>query len=88
MLALHPLLLDRSLITEWLAFSFVLGLFEYLSGWALAKVAHKRLWDYTSARWDVQGYTDLFHAGVWGILALVLVYVLHPLVSTMLMFLL
>jgi uncharacterized membrane protein len=66
---------------EWLLFAFMLGGFEYLSGMALHKIMHLRLWNYTGETGSVKGgYTDLFHASVWGLLALVCVYLIHPLV--------
>ena len=68
-------------------------LFLYLGGalaatvaeWALAvfyeKVGQVRFWDYRDLRWNLQGRVCLPFSLYWGVLSLLLVYLVHPLLA-------
>lgn len=59
----------------------VATLLEYVSYVFLEKVFHIELWDYSNKRFHFQGKVALDAAIAFGLLALLLVYVIHPLVS-------
>lgn len=58
---------------------------EYLTHLALDRVFHIRLWDYSAMPFNLQGRVCLQNSLLFGVLALFLVYVLHPVVSTWLL---
>lgn len=56
---------------------------EYGTGLILDRWFHIRLWDYSLAVWNFQGYISVVSSVFWGILAVVLVVWIHPLLSSM-----
>lgn len=67
-----------------LFYGVVLALFEATSGVLTQRVTGKRLWNYGHTRGFFRGYTDFWHVPVWGALALMLVYWVHPFIVLLL----
>ena len=55
-------------------------LLEFLTGFLLKTIFHRRYWDYSHSFLNVCGYISLGGTLVWGIAGVLTVHVLHPLV--------
>lgn len=55
---------------------------EYGTGIVLDRLFHIRLWDYSLAVWNFQGYISVISSVFWGALAVVLVTWIHPFLSS------
>lgn len=55
---------------------------EYITGVVLNRWFHIRLWDYSLAVWNFQGYISVISSVFWGVLAVVLVTWIHPFFSS------
>jgi uncharacterized membrane protein len=51
---------------------------EFITGILLINVLHRRMWDYSMQPMNLSGVICLRNTIVWGILSLLIVYVLHP----------
>lgn len=76
---LAPVIRAWPLILEFLILAIVLGVFEYLGALYCEIILRQKLWDYSKEKFNLHGRTDLFHLVSWGILALMLIYWIHPL---------
>jgi uncharacterized membrane protein len=56
----------------------VISIIEYLTGWLLERVFHLRLWDYRDHTFQLHGRICLQNALIFGFLALVVGYIIHP----------
>lgn len=74
----RPLLLRWPLLLQWLGLSAMFGTFEVLTGLVSELVYGRALWHYSGQTLNVLGYTNGFHAGVWGLCGLIIIRVLHP----------
>lgn len=54
---------------------------EYLTALFYEKAAGVSFWDYSHLPWHLQGRVCLLFSAVWGVLALAVVYWVHPLVA-------
>lgn len=66
---------------------FLLGLsvcsvIEYVTSLILELVFHTRLWDYSGRRFSIHGRVCLLNSVLFGLLVLVVLYVVHPIVET------
>lgn len=52
---------------------------EYVSGALLKKLTGRRFWDYSSHKWNLNGYVSVTSSLVWGLIAAVNVWLIHPL---------
>lgn len=52
---------------------------EYVSGALLRKLTGRRFWDYSSHKWNLNGYVSVTSSLVWGLTAAVNVWLIHPL---------
>lgn len=67
---------------------FLLGMLgatilEYLTGAAMERLFHVRYWDYSSHKYNLNGYICAECSLAWGIFSVFLVKVLHPLVENL-----
>ncbi len=65
---------------------FLLGivlatLVELIAGWALDKIFHTRWWDYSEFPFNFHGYICLKFSILWGIGAVIVVKVFHPIIG-------
>lgn len=56
---------------------------EALTGFVLKKVFHKSWWDYSDQPYNLGGYICLQFSLIWGIACILVVYVVHPLIVTL-----
>jgi uncharacterized membrane protein len=71
------------LLVQFLFYTLLMGYFEYVGGVVSERIFKQRFWDYSGNRCNFDGHTDLIHALAWGILALTLIYFIHPIVVRM-----
>lgn len=81
--ALIVLALDRYLLlVPWfgkiMIFGLLLGGFEGVVGMVIRRLLSRSLWRYGSKHEPFEGYSDAWHAFVWGVLAVILVYWINP----------
>lgn len=81
--ALIVLALDRYLLmVPWfgkiMVFGLLLGGFEGVVGMVIRRLLGRSLWRYGTNREPFEGYSDAWHAFAWGVLAVILVYWIHP----------
>jgi uncharacterized membrane protein len=57
---------------------------EYIGHLLIEKIFHVELWNYDNVRWNIQGRVSLHSSLGFGALALLVVYVLHPLFTSLL----
>ncbi len=70
----HPILL---LITS----IGVATLLEFITGYTLEKFFHKKWWDYSNEPFNLKGYICLRFSILWGLCALLIVKVIHPMIE-------
>jgi uncharacterized membrane protein len=56
---------------------------EFVTHLALDKIFHIRLWDYSDKPFNIRGRVCLQNSLMFGVLGLLLIYVLHPLATTL-----
>ena len=61
----------------------VVTLLEYITGRMLDKVFHCKLWDYSRYPVNLHSYICLEFSLLWGIMALLLVYFVHPVLEVL-----
>jgi len=59
----------------------VTSLLELTTGWLLELLFHQRWWDYSTRPLNLNGYICLPFSLLWGIGALIVIQVIHPIVS-------
>ena len=57
---------------------------EFITGRLLEKIFHKKWWDYSDIRFNFEGFICLRYSLLWGILAVLLVYIVNPLMASLL----
>ena len=62
---------------------FLVTLIEYIAGRMLDRVFHYKLWDYSAYRLNLHSYICLEFSLLWGIMALLLVYFVHPVMEVL-----
>lgn len=58
---------------------------EYITGWAMEKLFHNRWWDYSMFPFNLHGRICLLFSLGWGVLCLMLVYIVSPFVNQTIM---
>ncbi|WP_068268256.1 putative ABC transporter permease [Caviibacter abscessus] len=56
----------------------ITSIIEYITGFVLKKIFGLLWWDYTNEHFNLSGYICLKFSLLWGIAALILMYVIHP----------
>lgn len=51
---------------------------EYFTSWLMEKLFHMRWWDYSHKKFNIHGRVCLLNSTLFGIMLLVLVYIVHP----------
>lgn len=54
---------------------------EYVTSWGMEKLFHAKWWDYSEHKFNINGRVCLLNSFLFGIMCLVLMYVVHPLVN-------
>lgn len=69
-------------VVLWGTAVIVVTLLEYVTGWALVKKFHRKWWDYSDMKFNLDGHICLGYSLLWGTLALFLAEYLHPFVES------
>ena len=56
----------------------VTSILEYITGWALETLFHTKWWDYSSHRFNLHGRVCLLNSTLFGLLAVVMMTLIHP----------
>lgn len=75
-LALHPIINNIYLL--FIGAVILTTSLEYLTGWVLEKTFGHKWWDYSQRRFNLQGRICLRFSVYWGIIAVVMLKLLHP----------
>lgn len=76
--SLHPFISPLPIWAEGLVYAVLLTAYEYMGGVYCVLVFKRRFWNYSRSRWNLHGHTALENAAIWAVLALLLVYGIHP----------
>jgi len=82
-LLIEPVVGLWPILFQWLAYGALLAVLEGFSGVFSTEAFGKPLWKYHKSK-SFSGYTDLWHAAVWGLLAVLMVQFLHPFLLSLL----
>lgn len=52
---------------------------EYITGLFMEKIFHRKLWDYSNIKWNLDGYICVRYSLIWGLFSLLMILVLNPL---------
>lgn len=64
--------------------SLLMTALEYFTSIYLEKVFHRNIWDYSQYRYNYHGRICIFYSLLWGIIAVILIYFIHPYLSSIL----
>lgn len=56
---------------------------EWLTGFILERVFHHKWWDYSDMPFNINGYICLLFSLLWGLACLLIMYVFHPMVASL-----
>lgn len=62
--------------------AIVVTALEYIAGFLLDNIFNYKMWDYGSHRFNVSGYICLDFTIIWGLLSVVVAFVIHPVVNS------
>lgn len=68
----------------WLLGMIFATILEYVTGYVMEKVYKVRYWDYSSKKFQINGYISLISSIAWGFFSVLLVFVVHPQVEHLL----
>ena len=54
---------------------------EYVTSWLMEKLFHSKWWDYSERPFNLNGRICLLNSFLFGVMGLVVMYVVHPLIS-------
>lgn len=63
--------------------AFAATFLELITGFLLEKIFRRRYWDYSHSFMNFHGYISLGASLVWGVAGIAAVYVIHPLISSL-----
>lgn len=66
---------------QFLIYSLILTIIEYITGEIFEKFFQLKLWDYSENRFNINGKVSLLFSTGWGLLALTVVNYIHPAIS-------
>ncbi|MGB4588951.1 MAG: putative ABC transporter permease [Clostridiaceae bacterium] len=61
----------------------LVSILEYYTGTIFERIFHQKWWDYSTKKYNLKGYVCLQFSIVWGLLAFILINVVHPFVNSM-----
>lgn len=78
LVVIGPSILQFSYPVQWLLLGIIFGGYEYVCGRVTMLFMKRRLWDYSHARLNLHGHTDLLHAVYWATLAFLVLHYVNP----------
>ena len=71
-------------VTLFIAGTILVTTLEYITSWLMEIMFHTRWWDYSNYRFNINGRVCLLNAILFGIMALVVCYGIHPVILDLL----
>ena len=71
-----------NLVVFYLMATLCMSAWEYFVGWLLEATTHIKYWDYSGFRFNLNGRICLWVCLMWGVLAYVMIFWIHPYIST------
>lgn len=62
---------------------FVTSILEYITGYFLEAIFQAKWWDYSNEPYNLSGYVCLSFSIIWGVLASIIVLVIHPFIKNL-----
>ncbi|MBI2411387.1 MAG: putative ABC transporter permease [Candidatus Kerfeldbacteria bacterium] len=75
---IHPVIEKWHFWQQVVFYAVTAGMYEYSGGMFSEWFLGRRLWDYSGFPFTLGRYTDPIHALIWGLLAMFVVYYIHP----------
>lgn len=73
----------NNIILLFFAGMIITSIIEYIGSYLLEKVFHIKLWDYSTYFMNINGRVCLLNSTMFGLLSLLMVYVIHPFVVSL-----
>lgn len=61
----------------------ITSILEYITGFLLEKIFKAKWWDYSDMKFNIKGRVCLQNSILFGILSLLLIYILHPFINSL-----
>lgn len=74
--------LKQNVILLFISSFFILSIWEYIVGFLLEKIFKTKYWDYSHLKFNIHGRVCLKNSLIWGILAVLFIYFLHPFIES------
>lgn len=59
----------------------IVTILEYITGLFLERIFHHKWWNYSDNAFNFKGYICLNYSLIWGVLAFMLIHLVHPIIS-------
>ncbi len=66
---------------QFMIYTVILTTIEYITGEIFERFFQLKLWDYSDNKFNFKGKISLLFSTAWGLLALIVVYYIHPVIS-------
>ena len=76
--------LPNNIFIIFLVSMFLLTIWEYIVGVLLEKIFKTKYWDYSDLKFNINGRICLKNSIYWGILGVIVTFIVHPLIQSML----
>ena len=77
---------DKNPILVFLGGIILTSILEYFTSWIMEVLFHERWWDYSSYPFNIHGRICLRNSMLFGLMALVIVYIVHPYIEKLFVF--
>ena len=74
---------SESLLILYLASAVLVTFIEWLTGYVMDRIFHQKWWDYSGQRFQFEGHICLKYSVIWGLSALLAIFVLNPIFLTL-----
>lgn len=74
---------SESLVILYLASAVLVTFIEWLTGYVMDRIFHQKWWDYSGQRFQFEGHICLKYSVIWGLSALLAIFVLNPIFLTL-----
>lgn len=75
--------LPKNIFLIFIASVILLTIWEYIVGVLLERIFKTKYWDYSNLKFNINGRVCLKNSIYWGILGIILIFIIHPLISYM-----
>lgn len=72
------------IIISFFIYAITLGIIEYISGYLCKIIFGVEMWNYSNKKYHIGKYTCLEYIPIWGIIAIIITYILKPFIDKVL----